>query len=134
MRSDSGITEPSQIKGKITAVTTGTNYVGDADTLGAETSHYQDDNATLLELISGRADGVITDRLVALKAMNEISGGPDLTLCGEILRLEEMGIAINKDDISLLNKIIEILSDMHDDGTLTAISEKWHSRADISVK
>lgn len=133
VRNDSRITTPSEMNGKTIAVATGTNYVSDAENLGAEVSLYQDDNATALELISGRVDGVITDRLVALTAMSEISGGEGLELCGKILRLEEMGIAINQDDTSLLEKINQILADMHKDGTLTAISEKWHG-ADITVK
>lgn len=133
VRNDSGITDSSEMSGKTIAVATGTNYVGDAENLGAEVSLYQDDNATALELINGRVDGVITDRLVALKAMSEISAGEDLELCGKILRLEEMGIAINQDDTSLLEKINQILADMRKDGTLTAISENWHG-ADITVK
>lgn len=134
VRGDSGITDPAEMEGKTIAVATGTNFVGDAEALGAGTSLYQDDNATMLELVSGRVDGVITDRLVALKAMNEISGGDELTLCGDILRLESMGIAINKDDETLREKINEILADMREDGTLKAISEKWHNGADITVK
>jgi polar amino acid transport system substrate-binding protein len=134
VRSDSGITDPSEMAGKSIAVVTGTNYVADAENLGADVKLYDDDNLTLMELINGRVDGVITDRLVALKAMNEMEDGADLQLCGEILRLEEMGIAINKADTALLDKINEILQDMHDDGTLTAISEKWHNGADITVK
>jgi len=134
VRSDSGITDPAEMDGCPVAVATGTNYVEDADTLGADTKLYDDDNLTLMELISGRVDGVITDRLVALQAMNEIKGGEDLALCGEILRLEEMGIAINKEDTTLLEKIDEILQAMHDDGTMTAISEKWMNGADITVK
>ena len=134
VRKDSGITDPSQMEGKTIAVATGTNFVGDAEDLGAEVSLYQDDNATMLELINSRVDGVITDRLVALQAMNEISGGDELELSGEILRLEEMGIAINKEDVALIEKINEILSEMREDGTLTSISEKWQNGADITVK
>lgn len=134
VRKDSGITDPSEMAGKAIAVATGTNYEQDAANLGAEVKLFDDDNGTLMELISGRVDGVITDRLVALKAMNEIEGGDGLTLAGDILRLEEMGIAINKNDDSLRDAIDGILSDMHDDGTLTAISEKWHNGADITQK
>lgn len=134
VRTDSEILVPSQMNGKAIAVVTGTNFVGDAEALGATASLYQDDNATMLELISGRVDGVITDRLVAIKAMNEISGGENLMLCGEISRLEEMGIALNKEDTSLLEKMNELLEDMRNDGTLKNISEKWHNGSDITVK
>ena len=88
VRKDSGITSPEDMDGKEIAVVTGTNFVGDAEELGATVSYYLDDFATLSELISGRVDGVITDRLVALGAISEISGGNNLELCGEILRLE----------------------------------------------
>lgn len=134
VRSDSGITDSTQMKGKTIGVTTGTNYVDDAKELGAEVSLYQDDNATLMELINGRIDGIITDRLVALKAMEEMSGGSDLVLAGKILRLEEMGIAINKDDTTLLAAVNEILEEMREDGTLSEISNKWHNGVDITVE
>lgn len=133
VRTDSGITDPSEMAGKIIGVTTGTNFVGDAEALNAEVSTYQDDNATLMELINGRIDGVITDRLVAVKAMSEMSGGDSLTLSGNILRLESMGIAINQEDDTLLAKINEILAEMRDDGTLAEISDNWFG-ADITVK
>ncbi len=131
---DSGITDVKQMSGKKIAVTTGTNFVQDAEKLGAEVSFYQDDNATLMELINGRVDGVITDRLVGLSAMNDIAGGDTIMPVGELLRLENMGIAINKDDKELLERINEILKEMHEDGTLTKISEKWLGGVDITVK
>ena len=134
VRKDSGITEPSEMSGKSIAVGTGTNFVCDAEDLGAEPALYQDDNATAMELINGRVDGVITDRLVALEVMGNISGGDQLELCGEILRLEEMALAFNKSDVTLMEKIDEILAAMHEDGTLRAISEKWHDGMDISVR
>lgn len=134
VRSDSGITDPAAMDGKTIAVATGTTFEDDAAKLGATVRTYQDDNATMMELIAGRVDGVITDRLVALGAMAEIAGGDELTLAGEILRLEEMGIAVNKDNEALLTKLNAILEDMHADGTLKGISEKWHNGADITVK
>lgn len=134
VRSDSGITDPSEMEGKTIAVATGTNFEMDAESLGAEVKLYDDDNGTMMELASGRVDGVITDRLVALRAMNEMEGGDELMLAGDLLRLESMGIAINKEDDTLLAAIDEILQKMHDDGTLTAISEKWHNGADITAK
>ena len=122
------------MKGKTIAVSTGTNYVQDAEALEAEVAYYDDDTLTLMELINGRVDGVITDRLVALQAMAGLKGGDELMMSGNILRLEQMGIALNKDDVTLLNALNEILLEMHEDGTLTAISETWHDGADITVK
>ncbi|NLO46696.1 MAG: transporter substrate-binding domain-containing protein, partial [Clostridiales bacterium] len=105
VRSDSGITDPSQMEGKKIAVATGTNFVEDAENLGAEAMLYQDDNATMMELINGRVDAVITDRIVAIEAMSKIEGGDLLMLAGDIMRLEKMGIAINKNDYELLEKV-----------------------------
>ena len=134
VRADSGITDPADMKGKTIAVSTGTNYVQDAEKLEAEIAYYDDDTLTMMELINGRVDGVITDRLVALQAMEGMQGGDELVLAGSILRLEQMGIALNKNDVALLNALNEILQEMHDDGTLTAISETWHNGADITIK
>ena len=112
---DSNITLASDIEGKIIAVATGTNFAQDAEELGAKVVYYQDDNATMLELLSGRVDGVITDRLVGVTAMKELSGGENIVIIGDLLRLESMGIAMNKDDteyfktaVNNLNKNLEI--------------------------
>lgn len=105
VRSDSGITKPEDMAGKSIAVATGTNFVQDAEGLGATVETYQDDNATIMELVNGRVDGVITDKLVVIDAMNTIQGGDELMLCGDIMRLEQMAIAINKNDTELLAEI-----------------------------
>ncbi|WP_411677417.1 transporter substrate-binding domain-containing protein [Caproicibacter sp.] len=134
VRSDSGFTDPNQLNGKKIAVATGTNFEQDVKTLGAESALYDDDNSTMLELISGRVDGVITDRLVALEAKRKMKEGDQLQLLGKVMRVEKMGIAVNQNDTSLLNKLNEIVQAMHDDGTLTQISKKWQGGADITVQ
>ncbi|QNK40815.1 transporter substrate-binding domain-containing protein [Caproicibacter fermentans] len=134
VRSDSGFTDPNQLKGKKIAVATGTNFEQDVNALGAESALYDDDNSTMLELISGRVDGVITDRLVALEAKRKMKEGDRFQLLGKVMRVEKMGIAVNQNDTSLLNKLNEIVQAMHDDGTLTQISKKWQGGADITVQ
>ncbi len=130
---DSGITNPSEMTGKKVAVVTATNFEKDAQGLGADIKLYDDDNSTLLELINGRVEGVITDRIVAVTAMTDMEGGDTLALAGDLLRSEKIGIAINKNDKELLSKIDEILADMHGDGTLTKLSEKWLG-VDVTVE
>ena len=134
VRKDSGITDPSEMEGKTIAIATGTTFEDDVEALGATAALYDDDNLTLSELINGRVDGVITDRLVGMGAMREIRGGDGLIMVGELLRTEEMAIAVNKNDIELLEKLNEILEEMHADGTLTEISKRWHEGEDITVK
>lgn len=131
---DSGIASSDEMSGKTIAVATGTNFVQDAEALGAKVSYYQDDNATMMELINGRVDGVITDRLVGLSAMKEIAGGDKIAMAGNLLRLEKMGIAIHKDDTELRDQVNEILKEMREDGTLKEISLKWLDGVDITVE
>jgi polar amino acid transport system substrate-binding protein len=130
---DSGITDPSEMEGKKIAVVTATNFEKDAQALNAELKLYDDDNSTLMELINGRVDGVITDRIVAITAMNDMEGGDTLTLAGGVMRAERIGIAINKNDDELLKAINDILAEMHEDGTLTKLSEKWLG-VDVTVE
>lgn len=131
---DAGITDPSQMKGKVIGVTTGTTFATDVEALGAEVILYEDDAQTLMELLNGRVDGVITDRLVVIRAIGEMPGGERLSMVGEILRLEEMALAVNKNDVELLEKLNEILTAMHADGTLQLISQSWFDGMDITIK
>ncbi len=123
---------PEDMAGKSIAVVTATNFVVDAENLDAEPVYYQDDNQTFTELINGRVDGVISDRMVALKAINEIAGGENLVLSGDLLRLEEMALAVRKDDHNLLQRLNQIIEALHERGEMSAISRKWHDGADIS--
>lgn len=131
---DSNITDSNQMEGKLIGVATGTTFAEDAEKLGAEVRFYQDDNQTFMELINGRIDGVITDRLVALGGMEQIAGGDRMVLAGDLLRLEEMAIAVNKDDKELLDELNKILLELHEEGKMSEISRKWHNGEDITVK
>ncbi len=133
VRKDSNITDPSQMAGKKIAIATGTTFADDVEALGATAELYDDDNLTLSELINGRVDGVITDRLVGMGAMREISGGDNLEMVGALLRTEEMAIAVRKEDEDLLKQLNDALEKMHADGTLTKISKEWHDGEDIST-
>ena len=124
-RADSGIATPADLtSGSAVGFTTGSTYQQDAEELGVDMKFYDDDNQTLMELVNGRLDGVITDRVVAVNAMSKIKGGENLILAGELLRTEECAVAIRKDD-PLKDDVNKALAEMRADGTLSAISEKW---------
>jgi polar amino acid transport system substrate-binding protein len=124
VRTGSPITSTADIKGKIVGVVTGTTFADDAAKLGAgEVKLYKDDTQTLTELSSGVVDGVITDRVVGVNAMN--SGKFDIAPMGAPLRSENIAVAFNKDDATLLEAVNQILQAMHEDGTLTRLSVKW---------
>jgi polar amino acid transport system substrate-binding protein len=130
---ESGISGPEDLGAshKI-GLATGTTFEEDAKKLGVEVKLYEDDTQTLLELINGRIDGVLTDRIVGLNAISNINGGDQLELVGSVLRSEKMGIALHKDDADLLEEVNSILADMREDGTLTEISGRWFNGQDIT--
>ena len=122
VRQDSNISRPEQMNNKLIGVTTGTTFEEDAKELGAEVKLYDNDNQTLLELVNGRIDGVISDRVVGLTFKKK---GYDVKLAGKLLRKENIAVALRKEDDSLLVKLNMILLNMHQDGTLSELSEKW---------
>jgi len=131
-RKDSGIAGPEDLTAENTVgFVTGTTFAKDAEELGVKTRLYEDDNQTMMELINGRIDAVITDRVVGVNAMNKIDGGEDLMLAGELLRKERCAIAFQKDD-ALTEEVNAVLAEMREDGTLSEISAKWFNGLDIT--
>jgi len=134
VRKESGITSVKDLSSKNTvALVTGTTFEDDAKKNGLKAKLYEDDNQTLMELINGRVDGVLTDRIVGLNAMSKMKGGDKLTLAGSVLRTEKMGIAFKKDS-PLTAEVNKILEEMRADGTMKAISNKWFPGQDITVE
>ncbi len=126
VREDSGIEGPEDVEGLDIGVITGETYVDDAINLGAEDIHYAEVNTILLEVRGGRIDGMITDRLVALRGINEIAGGDELMMAGDLIRTENVAVAFRQEDNELREKVSEILEELHADGTMTEISMEWH--------
>jgi polar amino acid transport system substrate-binding protein len=132
VKKGSSFTSPEDLRGKIVGVVTGTTFADDAARLGAgEVKLYKDDTQTLTELTSGVVDGVITDRVVGVNAMN--SDKFDIAPLGAPLRSEDIAVAFNKDDGTLLETVDGILKGMHEDGTLARLSVKW-LKTDITSK
>ena len=116
----------------VVGLVTGTTFEKDAVNLGIKAKLYEDDNQTLMELINGRNDGVITDRVVGLNAISKLKGGDKVTSLGSVIRSEKMGIAFHEDADILREKVDTVLADMHTDGTLSEISAKWFNGEDIT--
>lgn len=135
VRKDSNISGPQDLTSEsVIGLVTGTTFEQDAEKLGVQVKLYEDDTQTLLELLNGRVDGVLTDRIVGLNAISELKQGNQLTLVGSTLRTETMGIAFQDDDDELRQQVNSVLSEMRADGTLTSISEKWFGGQDITVE
>lgn len=118
----------------ILGLVTGTTFEKDAQMLGTKVKLYEDDNQTLIELLNGRIDGVLTDRIVGLNAIAALEKGDRLTLVGSVLRSEVMAIAFHKENTALKDQVNDVLSAMFADGTMKAISEKWFNGEDITVE
>ncbi len=123
VREDSDFAALEDLKGKTVGLATGTTFEGDAEKLGVEVKLYKDDNLTLMELKNSGIDGVITDRVVGVNAINK--GDFNFKLLGSPLRSEDIAVAFRQEDDQLREAVDEILNEMHEDGTLTAISEQW---------
>lgn len=124
VRPDSTLTGLADITDDIdVAVALATTY---ADLVGDYTSQistYDSDVVALQALAQGRHDAVITDRLVGLINIEE--QGLDLVLAGDLIDVEEMGIAVKKGNETLLNEINRALAVIKENGTYLEISEKY---------
>ncbi len=129
---DSPFTSPEDLRGRTVGVVTGTTFAADAALLGVgEVKLYKDDTQTLTELSNGVVDGVITDRVVGVNALN--SGRFEIAPLGAPLRSEDIAVAFNTNDDTLLAAVDQILKGMREDGTLARLSVKWLS-IDITSK
>ncbi|MBH9787558.1 transporter substrate-binding domain-containing protein, partial [Clostridioides difficile] len=80
----------------------------------------------LQDLPPGRLDAVITDRIVGISAMQE--SGLKIQALGEVIKREEIAVAINKDNEVLLEAINKAIEEMVKDGTYKEISMKWFGK------
>ncbi len=91
---------------------------------------YDTDSTAIQDLNLGdgrRLDGVIS-ALPTLQAA--IDAGSNIKIVGDPLYYEPLAVAIDRsselDPTSLLDKISEIVHEMHEDGTLSEMSTKWY--------
>jgi polar amino acid transport system substrate-binding protein len=104
----------------------------------AEISGYDTDTTAMQDLALGdgtRLDAVITSLTVAQGYEN--AGNPT-KIVGDPVFYEPLAVAIDKsselDPASLVAAIDGIVGEMHDDGTLSELSEKWYDGVDLSVQ
>lgn len=142
VHSDSAATTVADLNGKAIGVGVATTYesylkgdlVIDAvgvpefsyDIAGADIHTYDTDLLALDDLRLGdgtRLDGAIT----ALPTIDAaIKNGYPLRIVGDPLFMEPLSVAIDKGDAEFAAKMTEIVQAMHDDGTLTRLSEQFY--------
>ncbi|MGL5869211.1 ABC transporter permease subunit [Clostridium chrysemydis] len=117
------------LKGKKVGVDLGSNYeqiVKSKDTNGdIKVLTYQNTDAAFNELLLGRIDAVVIDKVSALATIKE--KGLDLALAGSPIDKIENAYPFIKTDQNkeLIDNINKTINDMKKDGTLGSISNKW---------
>ncbi len=93
----------------------------------AEVSGYDTDTTALQDLANGRLDAVITS---VTTAQGYIDAGNPVKIAGDPVFYEPLSVGFDKSSDpsseSLYEAVDEIVAEMHEDGTLTALSEEWY--------
>ncbi|SER91547.1 transporter substrate-binding domain-containing protein [Salipaludibacillus aurantiacus] len=118
------ITEDTNVA--VALATTYEDMIADYTT---DVSTYDSDVVALQSLDQGRHDAVVTDRLIGLINIEE--QGLNLEMAGDLIDVDQMGIAVKKGNEDLLEAINEALAAIKEDGTYLEISEKYFDE-DIS--
>ncbi len=75
------------------------------------------------DMINGRIQGFVTDRLVGLYQIRQ--GGMSFVPAGDLLYKEKMAIPVVKEKPDLLRKINHALGELEKEGGLTRLKERW---------
>jgi polar amino acid transport system substrate-binding protein len=136
VRSDSGITSLAGLAGKKVGIQSGSSAQEAVDGNTEfkkslkEVVMFKDNITALNDLEIKGVDGVVMDSVVANYSI-QVTGKP-FTVLTQGLANEEYGVAFRKGDLALRDKVQQLLVDMQNDGTVTAISKKWFGK-DLSV-
>lgn len=128
------IASMEDLQGKTTANTISSTYALQAEAYGATVTGVDDLNQTIELLLSGRIDATLNAEVVFsdyLKAHPEAN----IKVATYSDDVERVAIPVRKgeDTASLLNAINAALSELAEDGTLSALSEKYFG-VDISAE
>ena len=126
------ITGAADLAGKAVGVGAATTYYDWLkDNTKADVKTYTTDADTFPDLRNGNLDFVMTAGPTGQQA---ISQGQPFDFSGAPLYYEDLSFAIKKgegDWLAMLNYTVNM---MHEDGSLTAMSEKWYNGLDLTVK
>ncbi|MCZ4282536.1 cystine ABC transporter substrate-binding protein [Kiloniella laminariae] len=118
-------TVPADLEGKKVGVGLGSNYEDwlTANVPGAEVSTYDENATKLQDLLVGRIDAFLNDRLAAAYLLEHSDGR--IVAAGEPFDKQRMGVALRKNNEDLLLALNKAIDELRADGTLAAISQKW---------
>ncbi|AOY75850.1 transporter substrate-binding domain-containing protein [Clostridium formicaceticum] len=124
-REDLDADDLAEIENAAVGVVTGTtfqNFLVDMENV-TDILQFESDVDNMRAVQQGRSDGLITGLLVGLHGIEKFD--MPLIPVGNPLYIEEIGIAIRKEDGTLLEAVNAALQEMIDDGTYEEISLKW---------
>ena len=120
---DNSIKSVDDLKGKKIGTAVGTTSSNFVNTLkNVNNVNFNDSPTTILNLSSGKVDAIVEDKVVAY---NLISTNKGIKILDIELEKSDMGIALNKENLDLLNKINIALSNMKKEGFLDKLIKKY---------
>ena len=122
---NSALDSISQLRGRAIGVTLGTTYEEwvRAYLPGSKVRTYKGIPEMILEVVNGRLDGFITDRIVGAIAIDEKNA--PIKAAGPLLYEEKMGIALRKNNPELKRAINAALEKIKARDDYRRISIKW---------
>jgi cystine transport system substrate-binding protein len=131
-RSDTkDIAKPADLAGKKVGAGLGTAYEKwlRANVPTADVRTYDDDATRSQDLLVGRIDAALNDRLIVPALVKQYAG--KLVAAGEPFSTQKQAVALRKDAPDLTKAVDDALSALRAEGTLKQISEKWF-QADVT--
>lgn len=95
-----------------------------------EVLDYQDYETAIMDMKNGQIDGIMIDLVVANAKIKNLED--DSLKVIDAFADDLYAIGFRKEDVTLRDKVNEILNEMAEDGTLAQISESWFG-SDISL-
>ena len=125
------IAKPADLAGKKVGVVLGTSYEKwlRENVPTADIRTYDDDATRNQDLLVGRIDAILNDRLIVPNLLKQYSG--KLVAAGEPFATQKQAVAVRKDSGDLVTAIDGAIAALRADGTLKTISEKWFG-ADVT--
>lgn len=122
---NASIDKAQELDGKIVGVTLGTTYEEwvRANLPKTEVRTYKGVPEMILEVVNGRIDGFVTDRIVGAIAIDEKQA--PIKLAGPLLYEERMGIALRQENPELKQAINAALAKLKKTDEYRRISLKW---------
>ncbi|WP_052832974.1 amino acid ABC transporter substrate-binding protein [Bradyrhizobium sp. LTSP885] len=139
-KTDSGVKDWEDLKGKVIGVPQGTNGEKTVKSLvetppfkGTEVITFPDHAAGVLALETDRIDGYVTDDVVLLSLRDDARSKNQLAVVGRPLTFETYAIVIRRDDPDFKLVVDTALAELYRSGEIHDIYKKWFGPLDVPM-